>query len=229
MAAKSSQFLKITDQSGKLVEGECIDDEHYNQIDVTDWNWNLVDPSAAKDKSTARARTGASGGATARSASSDSSGTAGDRITPSRFGFSKRTDKSTVRLLAAMDKGEIFPEVELAIEEEYQEQPDYVPFRMNIVLTDAFVTSVDWSVTAAEARVDMEEKWELNYDRIKISYLYRGKDGKGWIDVAFTGPTEQDAGGIAKSPPSSAETKVADKRKFEDFLKSSGWTPPGKR
>lgn len=229
MAAKSSQFLKIVDRSGKLVEGECIDDEHYNQIDISDWNWNLVDPSAAKDKSTAGAQPGASGGSAPRGSSKSSPGTAGDRIVPSRFGFSKRTDKSTVRLLAAMDKGEIFPEVELSIEEEYQEQPDYVPFRMQIFLADAFVTSVTWNVSAADARVDMEERWELNYDRIKISYLYRGKDGKGWIDVEFKGPTEQDDKGAEKSRPSPAELKAADKKKFEDFLKASGWAPPGKK
>lgn len=228
MAAKSSQFLKFADRSGKvlLVEGECIDDEHYNEIDISDWDWSVSDPSAAKKEAATDA---SSKGTPAKSVAKAAPGQKGDKISPSRFRFSKRTDKSTVRLLSAMDKGEVFPVVELSIEEEYQKQDDYVPFQMKITLSDAFVVDVDWRVTAADARVDMEEDWELNYREIRFDYLYRGKDGKGWIPAVFKRPPESDESGMAKSPPSASEKKAENDRMMEDWARRSGWTPPGKK
>lgn len=235
MAAKSSQYLRISDESGKtiIIPGECIDAEHYNEIDISDWNWNLSDPSVPKNKgklnATSTGGAQASGHAPARSLSTASPGQSGDKIMPSRFGFSKPTDKSTAWLLSAMDRGEVFPRVKLSIQEEFHAQTDYEPFRMTIVLTNAFVVSVDWRTNAADARVDMEESWELNYEKIKFDYLYRGKEGQGWVPAVFDRPPEADEGSAEKSPLSASEQKAALKKNLEDMAKSSGWTPPGKR
>src|SRR5579885_539810 len=110
--AKATQFLRFADDRGALaVRGESFDEEHLNEIDITGWNWDVEDPAVPKP-----APKGSSTGPAKPDASKSNGGESDRRPKPSKLTFSKFTDRSTTRLLLAMDRGEIFPKVVLTIE-----------------------------------------------------------------------------------------------------------------
>lgn len=221
MADRASQgYLRITDRNGNLVKGESIDDEHLDEIDLTDWNWGVTDPAAKKKKEEATPTANSTGGATARTtgapARSASSGRqTGDNVEPSEFSFSKKTDRSTVRLISSMDNGEVFPSVRLHLEEEYKASP--LPFQMIIEFFDVFFVSQTWNVSTTGKGVDYGEEWTFTYRKIKISYLWRGAP-PGWITVEFDRPPDS-AGGTSKRVPPTATEQAATKKREEDEMR----------
>jgi type VI protein secretion system component Hcp len=145
--AKASQFLNLVDKKGEMVRGECIDARHLNEIIITAWNWHAEDPAAVKKKSATKSDSEAAKVKT----KVGSQGETGDSIKPSPFGISKPTDRSTVRLLNAMDSGEIFPTATLVIEEEFK---DRRAVQDGDPATDVFI-SLRWSATAGSAGSDL--------------------------------------------------------------------------
>lgn len=61
--AKASQYLKLIDQNGEVIRGECDDGKHPDWIIVSSWDWSVTDPAALPKK-------GAGSGATKGGASS---------------------------------------------------------------------------------------------------------------------------------------------------------------
>jgi type VI protein secretion system component Hcp len=210
--AKASQFLNLVDKKGEMVKGECIDAKHLNEIMVTAWNWHAEDPAAVqKKKKDAKSDPEASKVKT----KVGSQGETGDAIKPSPFGISKPTDRSTVRLMRAMDSGEIFPTATLVIEEEYKDSPR--PFRMEILLTDVFFIDLKWSASAGSAGMDFDESWDLNYRRIELKYLWWG-EGRGWIPALFERRPDSAHDASKKSPLSPAEQKAAVDKRIADAV-----------
>lgn len=199
--AKASQFLKLVDKNGRMVRGECLDADYLAQIMLTAWNWDVKDPAAERKKAAVPAD---AAGAKDKTKTRKESET-GDNSKPSYFTISKPTDRSTTRLIKAMDNGEIFPTAVLVIKEEYEEAP--LPFRMEIELKEVFLVNFTWSATAAAAGMDFAESWDLNYSSIELKYLWRGSPA-GWIQTRFDRPPDADEGASTKAPLTAAEKKA---------------------
>ena len=209
--AKSNQFLKIFAKNGGSVEGECYDEKHLREIDLLSWHWDVEDPAVPKsstkgedkDKSKAKPK-------------GDAAGESDRKPKPSKFAFSKATDRSTTRLLGAMDKGEIFPRALLTIEERYEESP--LAFYMEVELTDVIVVDFKWHGTAEGAGSSFNEDWELNYSNIEFRYHWRQGE-KGWIHQQFDRPPDAADGSSIKSPLSAAEKNAMDTERIKGVVK----------
>ena len=210
--AKSSQFLKIKDKNGGFVEGECYDEDHLREIDVLSWHWGVEDPAAPA------MTPGSKADETKTRTKTNGEGESDRRPKPSRLKFSKATDRSTTRLLGAMDRGEIFPLAVLTIEEKYEEAP--LPFFMQVELTDVFVVDFKWHATAEDAGMTFGEDWELNYSDIHFKYHWRG-GAAGWIQQKFVRPPDAIDGPSKKAPLSPAEQKALDQEKFKENAKKA--------
>ena len=210
--AKASQFLKLVDKKGLPVLGECIDSDHLDEIDLSGWSWSVSDPAALPKKDADKP---GKVDPKVQQAQAKAEGQADARIAPAWLHISKRTDRATVRLMSAMDTGEVFPRATLVIEEEFEESPS--PFYMEVNLTDAFVVKFDMNIDAGTAGADFKESWELNYRTIKFSYRMRGTGQQGMTDLEFDRPPDAGAT-ISKKPPQTAAELAAQKKKDADEL-----------
>jgi type VI protein secretion system component Hcp len=219
--AKATQFLRFEgDDGGLAVEGECFDEKHRNEIDITGWNWAVADP-----KATPKSNAGEGAAKTKGEAPSDG------KPKPKLLHFSKFTDRATTPLLQAMHGGNVFSRVLLTIEERFLDQDqdseaDAQRFYMEVELNDAVVVHFSLNVQAEGAGVSMTEEWDLSYSGIKFSYRRRGHNG--WIDQPFPWKPEEFQGVNQKSPLTAAEKQDKDDATFAEFLKrhpQQGATP----
>lgn len=218
--AKASQYLELIDQNGELVRGECDDGKHPDWIMVSSWDWSVTDPSALPKQGSSRGSTTGtspnSPGAGARGGSSDGHGETGDAITPQVFGFTKQTDRSTTRLMTAMDSGVIFQSARLVIEEQFEASPH--PFLLKIKLEDAFLVDFTWSAAASGAGRTFDETWKLNYSSIHFDYQWRGGDGVKWIPAAFDKPPDSADTASRKTPMTEAEKRDLAQKQINDEI-----------
>jgi len=213
--AKSNQFLKIYAKNGGSVEGECYDAKHLREIDLLSWHWDVEDPAVPKSspKGEDKTKTKVKG---------DAVGESDRKPKPSKFSFSKATDRSTTRLLGAMDRGEIFPRAVLTIEERYEESP--LAFFMEVELTDVIVVDFKWHGTSEGAGSSFNEDWELNYSNIQFRYHWRQGE-KGWIHQVFDRPPDATDGSSKKSPLSPAEQSAITTEQIKGVVKKMDIKP----
>jgi type VI protein secretion system component Hcp len=188
----AAHYLQFVDQHGEEIKGESEGHKHDYWIDVTSWNWDVSDESL-KNSGTAKDTTarGATSGAARASAGGGEVG-----IQPSLLTFTKSVDRSTTRLLLAMDEGHVLQKATITLLEElldvnrkYREA-----FRLDVVLEDVKIVSYRLSVRASEHRVDLEETWGLNYTTIKFDYV-----SAGGMNAKFDRPPGSEKGGAARS------------------------------
>jgi type VI protein secretion system component Hcp len=230
--AKATQFLKITDKNKEIVSGECFDEDHRGEIDLTGWSWGVEDPRVEP----AVPKGGAVKGQDTKSQDTKlkGQGESDSRPRPNILSFQKSTDRATARLLTAMNGGEIFPEAVLTIEERFapesapsgggsQESPNR--FSMKVELKDAFLVNFQWRASAETSGMTFSEDWQLNYSRIHIKYDWRparekGKPAEGGvIEQFFDRPPDASDNTVKKSPITSAEKLDKDRAQFDDNLK----------
>ena len=216
--ATASVYLKIVDKNRQVVEGECYDRRHMGEISLTSWDWSVTDPTQVRKQEAA---------ATAPHAALKSKlpveGEADDKIQPSLFKITKQTDKSTVRLLNALDRGEIFPKATLCVEEEFEEAEN--PFKLTIELSDVFLMSIGWNASASGAGRDFSENWELNYRTIDFAYEWRGTP-PATIPAQFDRPPDSKQGSTQKAPLTDKE--IAKLRQKADEAPAATSRRPGK-
>jgi type VI protein secretion system component Hcp len=207
--AKASLYLKIIDKKGHEISGECIDARHLDEIDISGWDWSVEDPAALPKKIITTA-----GDIQKNKPKTEDEGDA--KIKPSLLRFSKRTDKSTVPLIRAMDNGEILTSATLVLEEEFEDDSLHLPFYLAVILKEVIVTKLSWSVDAGNSGLDWKESWELNYRHIRFSYQVRKKP-RGTIDIDFDRPKNADGVASKKSPLTDREKREAEEmRRAED-------------
>jgi type VI protein secretion system component Hcp len=209
--SKSSLYLKLVGKGGRPIFGESIDKGHAGEVDLSGWNWSIADPAALPKESGTTTKSDPKSSAKAKS-TTEAGADVG--IKPSLLSFTKRTDRSTVPLIRAMDNAEILESATLVLEEEFQDA--VLPFYLKIFLQDVVVMKLSWSVDVGTAGVDWKESWELNYSSIKFSYKVR-KDQSGTIDMEFSRPMD-DAGVAGKKAPLTAREKqeAEERRRAED-------------
>lgn len=217
--AKASQYLRLIDQNGELVRGECDDGKHIDWIMVSSWDWSVNDPAALPKKSSgsgaAKGGSASSPVAGARAGGSDGHGETSDAITPQMFGFTKQTDRSTTRLMTAMDNGVIFKSALLVIEEQFEAAPH--PFYLEIKLEDAFLVDFSWSAAASGAGRTFEETWKLNYSKILFDYDWRGGVAAK-IPAEFTKPPDSADTASRKTPLTEAEKRELAQKQINEEI-----------
>jgi type VI protein secretion system component Hcp len=213
--ARGSQFLRLTDNKRELVKGECIDADHLGEIDLSSWSWSVKDPAALPkvSDSTTEEDSGAKTKVPKSKAKSESDADA--KMSPDLLSISKKTDRSTVRLINAMDNGEVFDEALIVIEEEYEGSTIRAPFYMEIRLTDVLVVKLDLNVDAGAAAAEFKENWGLNYGNIKFSYRLR-EGSRGTMDMEFKRPRESGTSFGKKVKKSPAEIEAEKKKDYEE-------------
>jgi type VI protein secretion system component Hcp len=173
MAVAAAHYLEILDKEGYRVDGESEGLEHEGQIDVTSWNWDVSDKSAAKSGASTNV---ASRGGVAGPTKASTDGTEEVGIDPSLFTFTKPVDAATTRLMKALNGGEVLKRVTFELLEEMvgakNERLD--AFRLRVVLERVTVASYRLGGRANEHRVDLDETWELNYTTISFHYESAG-------------------------------------------------------
>lgn len=223
--ATASIYLKLVDKNEHKVEGECYDQEHMGEVILTGWDWGVTDPAAVQKKDAE-----APSVPTAQN-KTKGEGDADNKIQPKLFKINKPTDKSTVRLINALDNGEIFPTAKLVIQEEFKDEFGASPnaFKMEVLLSDVFFVNMTWNGSASGAGREFSESWELTYNHIKFSYLLRETPGapkiaeahQGWIDVEFDRPADSTEGATKKAPLTEKEQKAAIKKQAEEIAETS--------
>lgn len=213
--SKASQFLKLTDRSGNQVNGESYDETHYKEIAIRGWSWGVEDPMAPKMEFV-DSKAPASVPQHAKFRGEREVHTAAK---PAHLVFSKATDRSTTRLMNALDTGEVFPEAILTIEEQFKDAP--LPFKLYLEFTDAFVVDFQWDLSAGGSGVSMSETWELNYRDVTFNYLWRGGNAA-WIPQRFDMPADVAGEGLKKSPQTAAEKQSELEELFKEFQKKLG-------
>ena len=230
--ATASLYLKLVDKNEHMVEGECYDEEHMGEVTLTGWDWGVADPAAVHKKDAE-----APVAPTARNRMKGE-GEADNKIQPKLFKISKQTDKSTVRLLNALDNGEIFPTATLVIQEEFKDEFGESPdaFKMEVLLTDVLLVNMSWNGSASGAGREFTESWDLNYNHITFKYLLRKIPGaaeiqglqKGWIDVQFDRPPDSTEGAAKKAPLTEKQQMAANQKQIAEGLANANGKRPGK-
>ena len=231
--ATASLYLKLVDKNEHMVEGECYDEEHMGEVILTGWDWGVTDPAAVHKKDA-----GAPPVVPTAKNKMKSEGEADTKIQPKLFKISKQTDKSTVRLLNALDNGEIFPTAKLVIQEEFKDEFGVSPdaFKMEVLLTDVLLVNMSWNGSASGAGREFTESWELNYNHITFKYLLRKIPGaaeiqglqKGWIDVQFDRPPDSTEGATKKAPLTEKQQMAANQKQIAEGLANATVKRPGK-
>jgi type VI secretion system secreted protein Hcp len=217
---QATQFLRFADEKGSLlVEGESLDDEHHDEIDITSWSWSVTDPAVQPGKPKGSAAQGVAG-AKAPTTKLKDEGESDRRPKPSTLTFGKFTDRSTPRLLQAMEAGTFFPKAILTIEEKFEDAPN--KFRMTVELAEAVVVNLTWSASAESAGMTFSEEWTVNYSQVHFAYDWRedksARMAPGIIDQLFDRPPDAPGDAATKSPLTATEKRDKDVANVKDIL-----------
>lgn len=204
----AGQYLLIVGADTESVAGESEGKGYPAAIDIRSWDWSVTDQSSgAKAKSMkkgAAVHPGKSGEAT-----SDEKG-----LLPDLFKFTKGVDTSSTRLMTAMDNNECLQHAKFVLREELAPGANdrHVPFVLHVLLEDVYVVGYSVQGRASDARVDLDESWELHYKTIKIDYV-----SAGGMNVEF----ERKAGAERGADDPDATLKKL-KASFDDIKRKKG-------
>ena len=193
--AASGSYLEIVDSQNALVAGESEGRDYEGHIDISGWDWGVTDNSSkagGSDDSVSKGRAG----------TSKASGVSGEvGVLPSLMTFTKPVDSSTTRLMNAMYTGEKLKEATFTVREELVGVRDHSPdaFRLHVRLENVTVVSYRLTGRAAEHRVDLDETWGLDYE--KIEFLYETER----MRSEFDRPPGSEKRGSEKAAPDPAQ------------------------
>lgn len=164
----SGQYLLIRDKDDHPVDGESRGSkgQYWKSIDIKSWDWSVADQSSTAGKKVAGKTASQSSGKSVN-AGSDEKG-----LLPELFKFTKGIDMSSIRLMQAMNNNERMKSATFVLHEERASgaHDDHKEFLMEVVLEDVYVVGYSLQGRAAEARVDLDESWDLHYKTIQIQY-----------------------------------------------------------
>ena len=221
--AKASLFLRLLDRANRKVEGECLDSDHEGEIDINSWSWSVADPAnkAKEEVPQTDAAVPPSGSRSSAPSRPAAAGGADAKVAPDLFTFSKKLDKSSVRMMKAIDTGEVFSKATIVLEEEFKEAPS--PFYLEINLTDVFFVKLDMTIDGSSG-VEFRENWSITYTTIKFTYRLRGEaqgqrnGGRGaMFDMQFSRSKGSAATPSRKSPQTPAEIAAQKKKDFDEY------------
>ncbi|MDF7809263.1 type VI secretion system tube protein Hcp [Pontiellaceae bacterium B12219] len=150
--AAQDMFLEIAG-----VEGESMDDDHRDDIDVLAWSWGMSQSGT----------THVSGGGGAGKASFQD------------LSITKYVDKSTPKLMTAISNGAHYPEVILTIR-----KPGEMPLEYYVMtMTDVIVTGLSTGGSGGEDR--LTENVTFNFAQVEVEYTPQDESGAPEAPVKF--------------------------------------------
>ena len=164
--ARTNHFLTI--QSPQIKgESQGHGSEFVGAIDVSGWSWKVSNDADKPKPPPSSTTIGGTPAPALAPTTGKQLGVVSDVIT-----FHKVVDKSTIRLIQAMNNCEIlngvtFVVVEYSLDDDGSSSD---AFRLNVKLKDARVKSYALSSSSSEYRVELEETWELEYTKITFDY-----------------------------------------------------------
>lgn len=171
--ALAAHYLKIIDAGGAPIIGESYGHQpvgealqHAGEIDIKGWDWRVSDQAA--DSTSSKGKSSKSG---ASDADAPEAGVEVGTLT-----FHKVVDRSTTRLMRAMDRGEELQEATFVLLEELVDVRDQRggAFRLHVILEKAVLVRYSLNGEADEHRVELEETWELSFSKITFAYESAG-------------------------------------------------------
>ena len=168
----AGQYLVIVGNDGELIAGESggSKGKYRNAIDIKNWDWSVIDRSSVAGKKTTDK------GASHHSGKSGTSTHEETGVVPDLFKFTKGVDTSSTRLMRAMDRNERMQWAKFILHEERADgaHDGHLEFLLEVTLDDVYVVGYSLQGRAAEARVDLDESWELHYEWITVNYKSAG-------------------------------------------------------
>ncbi len=150
-------FLSVNGARHGQINGEAHDDKHKNEIEVLAWSWGMQGKAALGGG-------GATGKATMREL----------RIT-------KRVDKSSTALMAAVRSNEAIKEALLTVRKVGKTPLEY----FKIKIEDGRVMSIDIEAGDAANSPVLLEKVTFSFNKISIEYTPQGADGHALGSTSF--------------------------------------------
>ena len=150
-------FLSVNGARHGQINGEAHDDKHKNEIEVLAWSWGMQGKASLGGG-------GASGKATIREL----------RIT-------KRVDKASTALMAAVRTNEAIKEAVLTVRKIGKNPLEY----FKIKIEDGRVMSIDIEAGDEAASPVLMEKVTFSFNKISIEYTPQGPDGHALGSTSF--------------------------------------------
>jgi type VI secretion system secreted protein Hcp len=150
-------FLSVKGAKSGIINGEAHDDKHKNEIEVLAWSWGMQGRAALGGG-------GATGKATVREL----------RVT-------KRVDKSSTALMAALRHNEPIKEATLTVRKAGKEQLEY----FTVKIENGRVMSIDIEAGDVANSPAMFEKVTFSFNKITIQYTPQAEDGSAQATSKF--------------------------------------------
>ena len=150
-------FLSVKGAKSGIINGEARDTTHKNTIEVVAWSWGMQGRAALGGG-------GATGKATVREL----------RVT-------KRVDKSSTALMAALRQNEPIKEATLTVRKAGKDPLEY----LTVKIENGRVMSIDIEAGDAANSPAMFEKVTFSFNKITIQYTPQNEDGSALATSKF--------------------------------------------
>jgi type VI secretion system secreted protein Hcp len=150
-------FLSVKGAKSGIINGEARDTSHKNTIEVVAWSWGMQGRAALGGG-------GATGKATVREL----------RIT-------KRVDKASTALMAALRHNEPIKEATLTVRKAGKDPLEF----LTVKIENGRVMSIDIEAGDAANSPAMFEKVTFSFNKITIQYTPQGEDGSALATSKF--------------------------------------------
>lgn len=142
-------FLRVKGAVHGLINGESLDDQHKNEIEVLSWSWGIQGkPSLGGG--------GATGKATVR-----------------ELRILKHVDKASTALMGAVRTNEVIKEAVLTLRKAGKGALEF----LKITMEQGRITSIEIEAGDAAGGSGMVERVTLSFNKIAVEYTPQGPDG----------------------------------------------------
>ena len=147
--AQGDMFLKIESARQGPIKGEAQDENHKDEIDVSDWSWGM------------QAKTTLSGG--------------GDspKATLNELSIVKQVDSASTGLMAAMRNNDLIKKAVLTVRKAGGDPHEY----FKITIEKGRITSLDVDTSSFVSSGYLSEKLSLAFQKISVEYVPQGREG----------------------------------------------------
>ena len=147
--AQGDMFLKIESARQGPIKGEAQDENHKDEIDVSDWSWGM------------QAKTTLSGG--------------GDspKATLNELSIVKQVDSASTGLMSAMRNNELIKKAVLTVRKAGGDPHEY----FKITIEKGRITSLDVDTSSFVSSGYLSERLSLAFQKISVEYVPQGREG----------------------------------------------------
>lgn len=142
-------FLSVSGAKSGQIAGEAQDQKHKNEIEVLGWSWGM------------QGKTSLGGGL------------ATGKATIRELRITKRLDKSSTALMAALRSNELIKKAVLTLRKVGQNPLEY----FKITIEDGRVSALDIEAGDASNSPTMVERVSFTFNKISVEYTPQGQDG----------------------------------------------------